>query len=140
MSLDKDRTTVPYCLGRLFAALEKTQEDASGGSVNATIRDRYFATASAKPKVVFALILRLAQNHLKKLKSDKPGMAVKREQLLGEIMGKLTDFPATLALEDQGEFAIGYYHQRQSFFAGKGNATIATSENQPETTELFEEE
>ena len=140
MALDTNRTTVPYCLGRLFAALEKTQEDASGGSVNATIRDRYFATASAKPKVVFALILRLAQNHLKKMKSDKPGMVVNREKLLGEIMGKLTDFPATLALEDQGEFAIGYYHQRQSFFAGKGNATIATSENQPETTELFEEE
>ena len=140
MALDKDRTTVPYCLGRLFAALEKTQEDASGGNINATIRDRYFATASAKPKVVFALILRLAQNHLKKLKSEKPGMAVNRERLLGEIMGKLTDFPTTLPLEEQGEFAIGYYHQRQSFFAGKGEKTVETSDEQPETMTLFKEE
>ncbi len=119
MALDTTRTTVPYCLGRLFAALEKTQEDASGGTVKATIRDRYFASASARPKVVFALILRLAQNHLKKIKSEKPGMAVNREKLLGEIMGKLHDFPATLKLEEQGEFAIGYYHQRQDFFVSK---------------------
>ncbi|GAK53084.1 CRISPR-associated protein, Csd1 family [Candidatus Moduliflexus flocculans] len=140
MSLDKDRTSVPYCLGRLFAVLEKNQEDSAEGNINATIRDRYFATASAKPKVVFALILRLAQNHLKKLKSVRPKSVGYRERLLGEIMGKLTDFPATLALEDQGEFAIGYYHQRQSFFTGKGNATVETSENQPETIELSEEE
>lgn len=140
MALDTERTTVPYCLGRLFAALEKTQEDAYEGKVNATIRDRYFATASAKPKIVFALLVRLTQNHLKKLKSDKPGMAVNREILLGEIMGKLTDFPATLPLEEQGEFAIGYYHQRQSFFAGKGEKNVETSDDQPETMTLFKEE
>lgn len=126
MALDPTRTTIPYCLGRLFAALEKTQEDASGGTINATIRDRYFASASARPKVVFALLLRLAQNHLKKMKSERPGMAVNREKLLGEIMGKLHDFPATLKLEEQGEFAIGYYHQRQSFFIGKAEATEPT--------------
>ncbi len=119
MSLDPTRTTIPYCLGRLFAALEKTQEDASGGTINATIRDRYFASASARPKVVFALILRLAQNHLKKMKSERPGKAVNREKLLGEIMGTIHDFPATLKLEEQGEFAIGYYHQRQDFFVSK---------------------
>lgn len=130
MALDSTRTTIPYCLGRLFAALEKTQEDASGGTINATIRDRYFASASARPKVVFALILRLTQNHLKKMKSERPGMAVNREKLLGEIMGKLHDFPATLKLEEQGEFAIGYYHQRQSFYTGK-----AESPEQAEPTE-----
>ncbi|MCP4371875.1 MAG: type I-C CRISPR-associated protein Cas8c/Csd1 [Deltaproteobacteria bacterium] len=119
MALDTTRTTIPYCLGRLFAALEKTQEDSADGKINATIKDRYFASASARPQVVFALILRLAQNHLKKMRGKNPGMAVNREKLLGEIMDKLHDFPATLKLEEQGEFAIGYYHQRQNFFVSK---------------------
>ncbi len=123
MALDTTRTTIPYCLGRLFAALEKTQEDSSGGNINATIKDRYFASASATPRVVFPIIIRLAQNHLKKIKGDNPGMAVNREKLLGEIMDKLHDFPATLKLEEQGEFAIGYYHQRQDFFVSKHEKT-----------------
>ncbi len=112
MPLDMTRTSIPYCLGRLFAVLEKTQKDASGKDRNATIKDRYFASASATPKVVFPLLIRLVQNHLKTIKSSKPGMAVNREKLIGEIMDKLNDFPATLKLEEQGEFAIGYYHQR----------------------------
>lgn len=123
VALDTERTTVPYCLGRLFAVLEKTQEDSSGGSINATIKDRYFASASATPKVVFPVILKLAQNHLKKLKSTKPGAAVNKEKLIAEIMGALNDFPSTLNLENQGEFAIGYYHQRQDFFTKKSEET-----------------
>ena len=31
-------------------------------------------------------------------------------------MGGVADFPAQLALADQGRFAIGYYHQRQAFY------------------------
>ncbi len=121
MALDTERTSIPYCLGRLFSVLEKTQEDASGGNLNSTIKDRYFSSASATPKIVFPLIIRLAQNHLKKLKSSKPGMAVNREKLIGEIMDKISDFPATLKLDEQGEFAIGYYHQRQDFFVSKND-------------------
>ena len=116
MALDITRTTVPYCLGRLFAVLEKTQKDASGKDINATIKDRYFASASATPKVVFPILIRLVQNHLKTIKRNKPGLGISREKLLGEIMNKLNDFPATLKLEEQGEFAIGYYHQWQNFF------------------------
>ncbi|ERP31665.1 type I-C CRISPR-associated protein Cas8c/Csd1 [Chitinivibrio alkaliphilus] len=119
VALDADRKTAPYSLGRLFAVLERTQEDASGGSLNATIKDRYFASASATPRVVFPVIIKLAQNHLKKIKSTKPGLAVNKEKLIGEIMEDISDFPKSLKLEDQGEFAIGYYHQRQDFFKKK---------------------
>jgi CRISPR-associated protein Csd1 len=38
------------------------------------------------------------------------------EKLIGEIMGGIDDFPRNLNLPDQGRFALGYYHQRQSFF------------------------
>ena len=119
MALDRLRNDVPYNLGRLFALLEKIQEEASGGSLNTTIKDRYFSSASSTPRSVFPLIIRLDQNHLKKLKSSNTGLAVHREKELGEIYDKLTTFPATLKLEDQGVFAIGYYHQRQDFFKKK---------------------
>ncbi len=119
VALDREKTSVPYCLGRLFAVLEKIQEDSAEGEINATIKDRYFSSASAIPKVVFPTILKLSQNHQKKLRIKNPGNMVNKEKLLGEIMGNLSEFPATLKLEDQGEFTIGYYHQRQDFFTKK---------------------
>ena len=119
MSLDKNRNALPYLLGRLFALLEKIQEDSAGGNLNATVKDRYFSSASTTPRTTFPVLLRLTLNHLKKLKSENPGLAVVREKELGEVMEKLEAFPATLKLEDQGEFAIGYYHQRQDFFKKK---------------------
>lgn len=126
MALDPSRIQTPYSLGRLFSILEKVQEESAGGNLNATIKDRYFATASTTPKIVFPLLLRLTQNHFKKLKSEKPGLAVTREKQLGEVMNLINEFPATLKLEDQGEFAIGYYHQRQDFFKRKESDPTST--------------
>ncbi len=119
VALNREKTSVPYCLGRLFAVLEKIQEDSADSEINATIKDRYFSSASATPKVVFPTILKLSQNHQKKLRTKSPGNMVNKEKLLGEIVGNLSEFPATLKLEDQGEFTIGYYHQRQDFFTKK---------------------
>ncbi len=120
MALDHQRNTIPYLLGRLFSVLEKAQEESSGGNLNATIKDRYFSSASTKPQTVFPRLLTLHQNHIKKLKSDRPGRAVNFEKLIGEIIDNLPPvLPASLKLEDQGEFAIGYYHQRQDFFKKK---------------------
>lgn len=110
--LDLDNPNPAYRLGRLFAALEKIQEEASPG-LNATIRDRYYGAASGTPVAVFATLLRLKNHHLGKLNS---GRAVQMERLIGEILGGLTDFPGNLALPEQGRFALGYYHQRQAFF------------------------
>jgi CRISPR-associated protein Csd1 len=110
--LDLANTNPAYRLGRLFAALEKIQEEASPG-LNATIRDRYYGAASSIPVTVFTTLLRLKNAHLKKLAT---GRANGFEKLLGEILGEVKDFPAHLALPDQGRFALGYYHQRQAFF------------------------
>jgi len=129
MALDKSRNDVPYNLGRLFALLEKVQEESSGGSLNSTIKDRYFSSVSSTPRSVFPLIIRLNQNHLKKLKSSNPGLAVYREKELGDIYDKLEVFPATLKLEDQGVFAIGYYHQRQDLFTKKEKPIETKDEN-----------
>lgn len=118
MELDVSQTSVGYQLGRLFAVLEKIQEEANPG-INATIRERFYGAACATPVTVFANLLRLKNHHLAKLKNK--GRVVNFERLLGEIMGNLNDFPAHLNLHEQGLFAIGYYHQRQDFFTPKGD-------------------
>jgi CRISPR-associated protein Csd1 len=122
--LDLANTNNAYRLGRLFAALEKTQEDASPG-INATIRDRYYGAASSTPASVFSTLLRLKNHHIGKL---HPGQAVNREKLIGEIMNGLDKFPGHLPLPEQARFALGYYHQRQAFFT-KTEKTTEPSNN-----------
>jgi CRISPR-associated protein Csd1 len=113
VSLDEQNTQTPYLLGRLFAVLERLQAIAID-KPNATIRDRYFASASSTPSLVFSRLIRLSNHHLSKV--DERGYFVSR---IGKIMAPLTGFPRTLSLEDQGLFAIGYYHQREDFFSKK---------------------
>lgn len=118
MGLDTENTNVGYRLGRLFAVLEKIQEEASPG-INATIRDRFYSSASSTPVTVFSHLLKLKNHHIAKL--ENKGRAVNFERLVGEIVDDIKDFPAHLSLDDQGRFAVGYYHQRQDFFTKKEN-------------------
>jgi len=111
--LDGDNQNIGYRLGRLFAVLEKAQEEANPG-LNATIRDRYYGAASSTPVTVFPILMKLKNHHIAKL--ENRGRAVNLERLLGAIMEEIIDFPAHLSMEDQGRFAVGYYHQRQDFF------------------------
>lgn len=123
VSLDRQSTQPGYLLGRLFAVLEHVQRSALGGQVNATIRDRYYGAASATPASIFPVLLRNTQNHLGKLRKERPGQAVTLEKDIHEIVGGLPDrFPRSLRIEDQGCFAIGYYHQSQAYFT-KRDAT-----------------
>lgn len=138
MSLKRDHANPGYQLGRLFAVCEMAQR-AALGKVNATIRDRYFGAASATPASVFPLIVRGAQNHLAKVRKDKPGWAALIERELEEINGRFEPhdagiWPRSLRLTDQGEFAIGYYHQRATKLTNdKGDAVHA--DDLPETTD-----
>jgi len=116
MALDTEQPSVGYQLGRLFAVLEKIQEEASPG-LNATIRERYYGSACSSPVTVFGTLMRLKNHHLPKL--ENKGRAVNLEKLVGEIVDHFDDFPAHLDLHEQGRFAIGYYHQRQDFFTKK---------------------
>ena len=116
--LNTERSEPSYHLGRLFASLERAQEDALPG-LNATIKDRYFGAASSTPSTVFPRLIRMSQHYVGKLQGGKKVVAEKRLQ---EIMGRLADFPTHLGMADQGLFAIGYYHQRQDFFTKKTKA------------------
>lgn len=132
VSLDIENTNSGYRLGRLFAVLEKIQEEANPG-INATIRDRYYGAASANPVTVFATLLKLKNHHLSKMANK--GRATNMEKLLRQIIEGLDStkpFPSTLKLEDQGRFAVGYYHQRQDFFK-KLEQPSETETTQPES-------
>jgi len=123
MALDKENKEPAYLLGRLFAVLEKVQKDAIPGA-NATIKDRYFGSASATPKIVFPQLIRMSQNHIAKTKKDKPGWAINSDKQIGEIFQSINEFPAHLSLNDQGLFAIGYYHQRQDIYTKKNKESL----------------
>ncbi|NMM12162.1 MAG: type I-C CRISPR-associated protein Cas8c/Csd1 [Rhodoferax sp.] len=128
--LDLTNTNPAYRLGRLFSVLERIQEASAGGpgKLNSTIRDRYYGAASSTPVAVFTTLLRLKNAHLKKL---TVGQAAWFEKLLGEILDSVTDFPKHFPLPDQGRFALGYYHQRQDFFAKKPDDSTPITEGNP---------
>lgn len=115
--LDKENQNQGYLCGRLFAVLDKIQEDANGIH---SIRERYMNSASSTPATVFSTVLNLSAHHLEKLNNGKQ---VYYEKLKQEIISKLDadGFPAHLSLQDQGRFFVGYYHQRQDFFTSKEN-------------------
>jgi CRISPR-associated protein Csd1 len=110
MALDEQNTSLGYRLGRLFALLEKAQQDANPG-LNATIRDRYFGAASATPRSVFPILLRLAQHHIAKTEYGR-----NMDKRIEEVMSGIDSLPSYLNLEGQGLFVLGYYHQRKALF------------------------
>jgi len=86
--------------------------------INATIRDRFYGAASATPVTAFAHLLKLKNHHLGKLEK---GQVIWLENIIGQIMAGFDHFPAHLSLDEQGRFAIGYYHQRQFFYTKKSS-------------------
>lgn len=135
MSLDTSNTDPGYLLGRLFSVLENIQKSALGKDINATIRDRFYGAASATPASVFPILVRNAQNHLSRLRKDRPGLAINLEKDISDILDLLdTSFPKSMGLEAQGHFTIGYYHQTKARFAEKGahklNEDVYSSEGE----------
>ena len=73
--LDKSNTNQGYLCGRLFAVLDKIQEDANGIR---SICERYMNAASATPASVFATILNLSYHHMEKLTNESRKISMKR--------------------------------------------------------------
>lgn len=116
VSLNQDSNHEAYVLGRLFSVLEAIQSDANPG-IKATIRDKYFSSASATPGVVFPTLVNLAQKHLRKLDEGKK---IFYDKQLTELMSKLGEtYPNRMNLPQQGAFQLGYYHQTQYRFTKK---------------------
>jgi len=123
MTLNENSTNQAYLLGRLFAVLEKAQQDAAGQSkLNATIKDRYFTSACAAPATVFPVLLRLSQHHLSKLQKEvnyRIKIDIRIEEILNLLDVDNNPIPSHLSLDEQGIFVLGYYHQRANFYIKK---------------------
>lgn len=126
--LDPENGGAAYNSGRIFAVLESVQRAALGKNINAGVRERFFSSASTTPASAFGRLLKNAQNHLSKLKGEKPGLAIVLDKELTGIIATIKTFPSIFSLEEQGQFAIGYYHQKNHQF------------NKPELKEIAESE
>lgn len=125
MALDYNNTNQAYLCGRLFACLEKIQQDAAGTKLNRTIGDSYFSSAMTTPAVVFPNLLSLSKHHLAKIRKTHEDWATVDSKWQLEIMGKLVaEFPKTLNIYDQGRFVIGYYQQREEFYKKKDSEEL----------------
>ena len=123
VSLDPSNTNVGYRLGRLFAVLEKAQQDALPG-INATIKDRFYGAASATPASVFPRLIRMAQHYI-----SKAEFGVISDRRMGDILETLPEFPRHMDLDGQAMFALGYYHQRNDIWRKKTNVSANSSES-----------
>jgi CRISPR-associated protein Csd1 len=111
--LDVANQEPAYLCGRLLAVLDAIQRRALNNP-NTTIVDRFYGAASSAPASVFGTLLHGAQAHLGKLRKDPKTQVAHAalERRLEEVMEPLPTFPKTLTLQQQGLFALGFYHQR----------------------------
>jgi len=129
MTLVFDHPDSAYHCGRLLAVLEQIQLAAIPG-IKATVRDRFFGSASTTPFAVFSRLVRGAQPHLSKLQRDRPrayGALQKRIEGVMDSINGLAGFPHHLTLDQQGLFALGYYQQRAH---DRAEATAARARNE----------
>jgi CRISPR-associated protein Csd1 len=132
--LDLENKSPAYLCGRLLAELEALQY-AALGKTNTTVTGRFYGTASSAPASVFGRLMRGAQAHLAKLRTAKPGTHEALQQKLEEIQSGLASYPLVLTLEEQGLFALGYYHQRAQDRADRKDYAEAKRAEAAETEE-----
>lgn len=124
-----------YHLGRLMALLEDLQY-AALGKVNTNVTDRFYGSLSSTPVMPYRALMNGAQAHLSKLRKDsvRKGIQVSYERRLTEISSHLQGIPATLDLENQALFSLGYYHQKAERFEAIDQAREAKRNTEPPTS------
>ena len=96
-----------YHCGAMMAVYEEIQRIAMP-QVNASVAQRYFASAMQTPALVMGTLSRMSVHHLEKFKNEwlANEMRDRLKQISTAINGSI---PTTLNLEQQSEFALGYY-------------------------------
>jgi CRISPR-associated protein Csd1 len=111
-SLNRESNDSAYLCGRLFAVFDRLQYLAQG-QVNAGVTERYYASASVTPALVMGRLFRNAQFHLAKAGGGAAENVRKDFEEIACALG--SEFKPTLTLEEQGRFALGYYHQKAEY-------------------------
>lgn len=112
-----------YHCGQLMALYAVIQEKAMP-EVGVGVAERYYAAASSTPAFVIGKLSQLSQHHLTKLEK---GAAIYYEGLLDRtytLIGQRS-IPTMLTMEQQAEFALGYYQQRAELFTKNKKAQEA---------------
>ena len=113
-TLDEANRSVAYLCGRLFAVIESMQWMAicngrKDKKVNNGVKERFFVAAASQPAYIFGTLL--TKNV--PIYQHKIGGYLAKE--LNEIAGRISEigsFPQRFSTIEQGEFALGYYFQR----------------------------
>jgi len=125
VTTDETNKAPAYILGRVFAVLEKIQGEATGSSD--TLSSRYIGSASTAPRSVMSMLIRNAKYHLAKIGSRNKGRAVNLDKRLSGLLTHIDTLPAVLKLSDQGEFTLGYYHEKESLWKKKEETTCTSN-------------
>ena len=117
VALNEQNRDPAYLCGRLFAVLEKIQQESVEGTLNRTITDAYFSSAAGKPSLILPKLMQLSNNHKRKLSE---GRSIYFDKLTGDIIAGLDgEFPKTLDLDGQGRFIVGFYQQKKELYTKK---------------------
>jgi len=110
-SLNTELCNPAYLCGRIMALLADIQQ-AAIPNVGAGVVQRYYAAASATPGLVLGRLVRLSQiGHVPKIENED--LRYWFEKQMAQTWQKLNERPpATLDLEGQTLFAMGYYQQK----------------------------
>jgi CRISPR-associated protein Csd1 len=130
----KGNDKAAYYCGRLLATLENAQRTALG-DVNASLTDRYYGSAASTPSKIFAVLLRNSRAHLSKLRNERPTAGAAIDKRIEEVMAHLSTFPISLTMQQQGIFALGYYHQRAD---DRASAILAKAKRDAQITPASE--
>mgnify|MGYP001544862907 CR=1 FL=1 len=145
--LDPSCATPAYVCGRLFACLAYIQAfernpSKHGFGANAAMVNGYFGSASTAPRTVFGSLLRQTQFRLNKLKESHARFVTSRNvemeqcsQRLGNAENWHATFPPMLNAIEQGQFALGCYHQRAAYRAAAVERKARAAENSESSPE-----
>ena len=126
---DSTHKSAAYHCGAAMAVHAAIQNVAMK-NVNATIVQRYYSSASQMPALVLGQISRLSAYHLEKIENE--WLRKQYEDTLNDVycaIGKA--IPATLTLEEQAYFALGYRQMCTKLQKDK-NERIAKKKNNVE--------
>jgi len=112
MELNHNINKEGYVLGQVFAILEKVNTDVMRPAT--TLRDKFWASASTTPRRVFPILISNVHHNLKEYKYSQYV-----DMQLAELMSKLAAIPNRLNIEEQGLFALGYYHKKKDLYTRK---------------------
>jgi len=122
VALETEHSNVGYQLGRLMAVIENLQwlalvKYGSSSKINSTVTDRFYASFSSTPVLVFANIMAGAQDHLSRIRKSNGEAFAGEDKRLGRILGMVQNIPEVLTPVEQAFFSLGYYHEKVDRFA-----------------------